>query len=505
MKKIKNILENKYYLFFSILFFKLIYLVWVLGYDFFKTYHLSDFVGDPYGYLQYAVNFIEHGNYVCDAGKDGVTEYVYRMPGMSFILVPLIYLFSFSNAVKLFIIFQLIISALATTILINLLKERITKNYILYLLIFFLSFGVYINTYIDAVQTETIAQSLMIIIACYFIRVKEPVINKEMIIISLLFVLMFFLRPFMIVFFPLLCLKLTTFSHFKNGFVAFLKSNYTLVLFISVLFLFTSLWTIRNYIRTKEFVPMEYSLRPDKISDLRECETSLIKYILHFGGDQYVTLYNMKSSHHLWFYPKWRMSSDKYEWPNDSIFPKIVFSDGISLDSLKRIRALIDSTLSSPVKSKKRELFFKEYLGAVKRADLAILNNTSFWYHFKLRKESFILFITQPINASRLYANIGFVTKIIVPINKVLNFIFITCVILVFCFLTFFNKENFIKEYFVILPACFLLYFFVGYLNMREERELFCFYPMFLIFGSTSINTVCNRIAKIFTKNTFQE
>lgn len=92
------------------------------------------------------------------------------MPGMAFLLVPLLYLFSFSTAVKLFILIQVLISSYACTQLFEYLRTKSNSKFLNISLLFFLAFGSYMNHYSALILSETIAQSLFIIISCYLLR-----------------------------------------------------------------------------------------------------------------------------------------------------------------------------------------------------------------------------------------------------------------------------------------------------------------------------------------------
>src|ERR1700741_4613755 len=96
---------------------KILFLVFGNGFDFGRTYELKNFKGDAKTYLTGANNFVEKGSYEFTDTGDGVTKYVMRMPGLAIVLIPLIYLFSISTAVKLFILLQLLISSIAAVVL----------------------------------------------------------------------------------------------------------------------------------------------------------------------------------------------------------------------------------------------------------------------------------------------------------------------------------------------------------------------------------------------------
>src|ERR1700749_3945486 len=210
LTKLKN---NKVTLliFLSIFIIKIGYLIFILNFSFASNYTLASFKGDGVDYLGTSLNFINNGEYK-STFNDGVTEYVYRMPGMATILVPLLYLFSFSVAVKMFVLFQVLLLSIANTCLFMYLKNKCKYKLINVALFLFLSIGTYLNQFSSIILSETIAISLFIIIICYLLQIKEFKVTPFFFVICLLYTWLFFLRPFMIVFLPLICIKITDFE-----------------------------------------------------------------------------------------------------------------------------------------------------------------------------------------------------------------------------------------------------------------------------------------------------
>lgn len=461
---------------------KLLYLFFGNGFDLFKTYQLSNFKGDAKTYLYAAESFVNKGSYEFTGSNDGVTEYVVRMPGMAFVLVPLLYVFSFSTAIKLFVLFQVLISALAATYLFCYLKDKIKLKLLEYALLVFLAFGSFINNYNGYLLSETLAQSLFIIIACYFLTHKEFKTDKRFVLVCLLFTWTFFLRPFMIVFLPLFVIRMVEWNAIKTGVVSFLKANTHVIALGLILGAFTGAWTLRNYVKTKAFVPMEYSIKADKITYLKECTPLLFKYIHHFDGNVYTTGSDRETSHYMWFYPDIAYVQKKFGRPDDSIFPKIVFTGGITIDTLKMIRRQVDTILKSGLNSPQRKYYFEQFKSAVERADKALMSNTSTLFHLKRKKDNLMKFVYQPVQENKTYLNISAVKKAMELMNWGLNFIFVTLFI-VLSLLALFTRKVLRTYYFLLLPAIFLVCFFALYFDVKEERELFCYYPAFLLTG----------------------
>jgi|GEM_PF-2100201 hypothetical protein len=468
---------------FSLIFIlKIFYLVIVFNFSLTTKYTLEDFHGDGVDYLKTSLNLVNNGEYR-SGFNDGVTEYVYRMPGMASILAPLLFLFSISSAIKIFIIFQVLLLSIAVTYLFFYLKNKCRYKIIngALFLFLFLSIGSYLNQYSSIILSETIAISLFIIVSCYLLQQKEFKINLVFFLICMLFTWLFFLRPFMIVFLPLFCIRIAKFPSIKQGVSFFIKSNKPVILLIGIIIFFTGLWTLRNYVKTKEFIFMEYSIRPDKISEFSECAPEIKNYIVDFGGDFYTTSYNSKTSNWLWFYSDDMLKQAKLERPPNTVFPSVVFGDGFTIDSLQSIRTTIESVLKATPKSDRRKELFEKFEMQIKRAKNVLENNINMAFKIKTKKDEAINFLYQPtqdvFNKSTSFFNIIFLY-----LNAFLNVFFISLIILVSIF-AFINVNNFKTYYYIYIPSVFLIMLYVAYFTVKEQRGLFCYYPAFLIMG----------------------
>jgi len=249
---------------------------------------------------------------------------------------------------------------------------------------------------------------------------------------------------------------------------------------------------LRNYIKTSEVVFMEYSVRADKISDLFECAPEIKNYIIDFGGDFYVTPYNSKTSHLLWFYPEDMLKRSKLDRPPNAIFPAIVFGDKITIDSLLGIRAAIDSVLTAAPKSKKREVFFEQYKNRLKRAEEVLAKNTNFIFKIKTKRDEALAFLYQPVQ-DPFSKGSGFFYNLFLCLNACLNGFFISLIIMISVFY-FFIKDNFKTYYYIYIPAVFLILLYITYFAVKEQRGLFCYYPAFLIVGMNARNLFTSKI-----------
>jgi hypothetical protein len=226
---------------------------------------------------------------------------------------------------------------------------------------------------------------------------------------------------------------------------------------------------------------LEYSVRLEKTSELKECAPYLRSYVKDFGGDFYVTPYDSKISQMLWFYPDSMLKKMNFSRPSNSIFPSVVFGNEMNIDSLINIRILVDSILVTAPTSKKRVVFFEEFKAKIKMANEVLKKNTNFFYQLKTKKDEAIIFLFQPIQETPISAN-NLLRNIIIYLNIFLNVFFISLIIIV-SFFSFSYKRIFKKHYYVYLPAVFLLLMYVIYFTIKEQRGLFCYFPAFLMVG----------------------
>ena len=448
-------------------------------------------VGDADGYVKLAYNYVVNGHYYISGFQDDMVGYVIRMPGMAIILVPLLTFFSISQAVKLFVIIQIIIQSIAFGILFKYLNKLVNNRFILFSVFLFLSLGSYLDEFNSFVLSETIGSSLFIIASVYLLAEEKLRLNAKFIAVCFLITWLIFLRPFFIVFIPFFVFKIADFSQIKISVALFLKSNKLVYTFSFIFLFFIGLWTYRNYQITNKIIPYEYSIRTDKSGDLLECEPMIRDYIVAFGGNRYTLPYDYKTSNYIWFLPNHVLTVNNFYRPDNKIFPPDLFNDKFTIDSLISIRSLIDSVYESPINSEKRKQFFDLFKLKMDVANKTLASNTNFFYKFKARKRAILCLLYQPVQ-NKKFVNNNIINMFIIVLNSIMNVFFITVIVFI-SFFQFIKRKNFINYYYIYLPAFFMFLLFSIIICSSESRCLFTFYPAFLIVGLNVFKNITNQ------------
>ena len=490
----------KYFLFFLIckLIALFVFTKFSLNYD----YTISKLKGDTKAYMYAANNLVTTGTYAFEDNGDGVTKYVLRMPGMGAILALFLKFFSVSNAMKVFVFFQIILAAIASTYLFSYLKDKIKSNALFVGLMLFFGLSYFMNNYIAVNLSETIAQSLFVVIIVFILKRSEVKINYKLFVISFLFAWLIFLRPFMLLFSPFLVLMLMQNTGFR--FVDFFKwSKIKIVIcFFSVFFICESLWIYRNYKITNEFIPLEYSVKAEKESVMQEFTPIIYNYIKAFNGVISVAYDDRSTSHYLWFYRDSELKKKGVVRPENTIFPSYAFVKGITIDSITRWRIDVDSAMNFPITDSRRIVMKEIFEKKMQPLISGVKNNTGTFFQVKVRFVNFYRYIVPPFQSGKYFFNIEWMKKISAIIDYAASLIFISLFIILGLFYVFKTyKTNFMILYLVI-PSFLLLLIFSFYFNVREERELYVFYPVFFIAGAMFFNKLIGKfLNKSFEKS----
>ena len=481
----------KYFLFFLIckLIALFVFTKFSLNYD----YTISKLKGDTKAYMYAANNLVTTGTYAFEDNGDGVTKYVLRMPGMGAILALFLKLFSISNAMKVFVFFQIILAAIAAGYLFAYLKDKIKSNILFVSLMLFFGLSYFMNNYIAVNLSETIAQSLFIITIVFVLKRTEVKINVKLFVISFLFAWLIFLRPFMLLFSPFIALMLMQNTGFR--FSNFFKWNKikTVFCFFSLFFVCESLWIYRNYIVTNEFIPLEYSVKAEKESVMQEFTPIIYEYIKAYNGVISVAYDDRSTSHYLWFYRDVELKKKGVVRPENSIFPSYAFTKEITIDSITKWRSDLDSAMNFPITDTRRMLAKEVFAKKMQPLIAGVKNNTGSFFQVKVRFVNFYRYIVPPFQSGKYFFNIEWMKKISALVDYAASLVFISLFMILGLFYVFKTyRTNFMVLY-LIIPSFLLLLIFSFYFNVREERELYVFYPVFFIAGTMFFNQLITK------------
>ena len=404
--------------------------------------------GDAIGYVTLSENLHTTGVYIAD------NDATIRMPGMTFLYLPLRYFFSQHFTLYLFIILQTLLSSFSTYLVARI-AENIFKSKKIFLIVFVVNLiSTYVSNYNNFLLTESLAVSTLIIsIYCFMKSFHEN--NGYFVFISgLFFTWTVFLRPFIIPI--LLCFVVYTIIYNKH------KIRYSF-LFILPFFICETLWVTRNYSYTGKVIlfqtatPQTYDIKNE--------------FLKSFGMN---LMYDAEGA---WFLTDKQIKRWETVRPNDNIFPEYIFTQNLSLDSLKYARYCLWQTENEHVCFRER-LIYKHKANAIfsKFIDAHSFFTTQIYSRFVL----LFRFLNQPIGAPLRSITYPF-NVLVVFIDSLINyFVFISGFISLFYFASNFKKNFSIVVLICSIPA-YILFLFPIYLQFIEAREITLAYPFLSI------------------------
>ena len=413
--------------------------------------------------LNASENFIKTGNYYFGKNNIGEDDYTYRLPGFLFIYLPFRLFFSIHGTLTAIVILQVLLSALASVVLSHIVYN-LTKNSIFFYLAFFLFLGgAYVQQYNFGLNRESLA-TYVLIFALYYLQKWNSNKNYALLFVfSLLLTWCFLYRAFLA---PPIFLIFTIILFYQWNKTKKLPIKLALIIFLPS-FLFFSYWIPRNYILTGKFIPHETCASVSLKS--ANGESQLIKT---WGGNIFGWIENSEAS--------WFESSDstKGKEVSDKIIPSFIFSDKLTLDTLKKARAFYKIAINSAIPLKER--YYYDEKGA------EIFNRFISYQKQKFPVRTYITskfiyllnFLNQPIGLRTM--NLRYPLNVLFTfttsfINYLIFFIgFFASIIILFI------KKSYKYLFFGQIIIFFLIVFFVGFFTI-EQRRIAHIYPFLLI------------------------
>lgn len=266
---------------------------------------------------------IEHGTYYFGKNFRGEDDYTYRMPGHLFLYLPCRLFFGIEGTIFAQVIFNLILSILASYLLACIVYGLTRKPLYFWLaLLLFLGSG-YVQHFNFGAGREATTTYVLIISFYLYQKWQEDKKTYRLVLFSLLLTWSILYRPFLG---PPIYIAFIIFVYQQWKCQKKLPLKLSLILFLPS-FLFFSYWIPRNYVLTGKFVPLEAS----ELSYSESYQT-IPKLINTWSGE---VLPWIKDAEAAWFTPpEWNNS----EWDNDNLIPDFVFNDTLTIGLLKEAR-----------------------------------------------------------------------------------------------------------------------------------------------------------------------
>lgn len=468
---------NKWYVFVIVaLIIKFIYLFTFLkdhSDDPKKLYFLR---GDAIQYVTYCENLHNEGVYY-ENSKNGIKVYANRTPGMCFLYNPLRVFFTKEITLTLFIIIQTILSAISTYFL-ALIACKIFKSERIFHICFWLyAFSTYCANYNNFILTESLAVSSMIFSIYFFLIFFEKKKNSFLFIsgffITWTILLRPFIVPFLLVFIGILLIEM----YYKK------KSIKSLFIFVLPIIIVFSLWTYRNYYRTNKFIPLQGGLEWYKDNSVNEARVNFMKT---FGLSW---LWWEPNSEHTWFMSEEYLNSIKVKRPNDNIFPQYVFTENLTMDSLKKARQYFWNYLDTAFTETQRNEYGIKTANLLNKFTDTFKKDHPLNYQIGARLRLLKNFLDQPVGAPLKSVKYPF-NVFFVFLDAFINYLVI---LIGFLFLFSITSKSFLKDkikYLIFFIPLLIITIFPLYLRINELRFLTLAYPFLLICLSYGVDVL---------------
>ena len=332
-------------------------------------------ISNDYGELFEPSNqLIENGKYSLDENSQ---PYCGRLPGTSFPYLLYRFIFSEYYAVQLLIFSQIILSAISVYLL-GILSIKISKKtFFFYFTIVIFSVCPYFTKEEILTTTTSFSASSFIIMLFYLQKHIESKKNKYLFFSSIFLLWLFLLRPFTLIYIPIIIIYLLDFSDLKLTIIK-------IAIVISPLFIFESFWTYRNFSNTGKFIPLQEGYVPGLD----------FKYIEGCGQDC-VAKYSILEIRKL--VSSWGGSSEWYiegtdmnwfldgEINNEIHFKKTIFSNEFTKDSIVNLKKLLISSFDSKLSFNQRFVADELIVKKAKKFKSNFIKNHPFDYYIKSR------------------------------------------------------------------------------------------------------------------------
>jgi hypothetical protein len=439
---------------------------------FLVCYFLNDtttlylYFGDSHEYMESCENLFLNGEYIVNTIY-GFKDPTFRMPGFTFVYIPLRFFLNKEFTMDGIIYFQILCSGIASYLLAVLAKNIFNNKMIFYFVFFISNLGLGLNSYNNILLTESLAASFLIFSLYSYERGIKSGHSNFFLTSGFFMTWMVFMRPYMIVLFLFAIVLLFYFQHKKINF------KFDLFFFILTFLIIDGCWTLRNYIKTDKFIPLQSS--NNFLLSKPKCEQAKFKFITSFGFNFEWWIRNSNGS---WFNnPK---QVQNLPIPNNKIIPSFVFNENLTIDSLIKARDYMHLVQNRQISNEKikyydfhSERIFKKfiekyksnrpidyYVGSRIRLIKSFMSDNHYW---QLEK------ITYPYNLLVIFGD--FFSNYLI---KIIGFIGLFFVILKY------GKSNYLVLLITIIPL-FIIGLFPIFYGVDEKRFFLLAIPSLIV------------------------
>ena len=452
-----------------------------------------DFGGDTSEYMGACEKLYTQGIYIVDT-LYGFSDKAFRMPGLTFIYIPLRFFVSKENTMNGIIVFQVLCSGIATYYLSRLAKNIFGGKKIFYVVFIFANLGFGLMSYNNILLTESLACSFLIF--SFYLLEKAVRENKtiDFLYSGLFMTWLIFLRPYFIVVFIFAIFLLLYFLYVKK------TAKKSLMLFVFIFCIVETIWVARNFISIGKFIPLQTSA--NFIASKPTCERAKFKFITTLGLNYEWWTKNTESA---WFNnPKQVLN---IPIPSNKIIPTIAFNDGLTIDSLILARDYMHKVQNQEVEDKSKltyfnyhsERIFNKFISAYKENQLidfllfsrvrlvkSFLSDNYYWPLGKISYPKNMIFIVFDFFSNYYIKIVGFLGLIIITRLFIKDYLklFLISFVPIFILLLFPIYSGCDEKRFFILSIPFLVislsYVLVKILDLKKFKYLALFFTFIL-------------------------
>lgn len=438
-----------------------------------------------------ARDYVEPTEKLLSEGKYYFAENIYagRMPGFTFLYLPLRFLFSQHWALNFTLLFQAIFSGISVYYLAQIyyLWTQHKAGTFLVFMIYLLSS--YVSNYDGYLLTESLACSSLIF--SLYLLLKFQSLSSRIILLGAGIFGMWavFCRPFLL---PVLCAGALFLSY--PFFKQIQKKISWALLFLAPFIIADSLWIIRNYNIEGKFIPLQSNVYKGAVPRLHQ--TGLYTFIKSFGGE--VTWWH-PDSEGMWFRTDAYLEQYHFHRPSDAIFPQQIFTPPYTIDSLKYARLCAQLAEDSTLSIEKRTFYENEAARVLKIFETNFVANYPLFHYAKAPFLVLKKFIFQAYTFYFPYSfnNATFFQKTIKIFHLALNVFMIPIGFLSLLGILLYKRKRLTPaDLLLAFTPLFIIILFSFYFRTSQYRYLTVAVPFLLLFSVYFFDT-----AKMFFKN----
>ncbi len=410
-------------------------------------------------------------------------EFAFRMPGYAVLLFPALQVLGIDGGMNFIVLIQLIFSAIAAYFLAHLVY-MLTKSklaFAAFLSVYLLS--VYVSKYAFYIMSESLSISLLIIALHFaYVTTKKGTVSPWMFLLMGFNMMMaIFMRPFFIPFFGLI----TVYMIYKT--LGRPQGKVKLLLFIAPIIVIESLWVVRNYKNTEEFILLETSTHYAKSLNktFQEWNNFVIK-----SGENW--LFWEKTSLSAWILPDSFFAKGINPLGNE-LLPDWIKEDQELMDLVQTIKSDYNTCLDRSIPIEDRLQLQEVNIARISGLTNEVRERYPFKYYIGNKLKIFHNFIEQKFDMS--YRSMRFPSNILYSfIGSGINyFVQYFCFAMILILLVVFGKrlfrKNFVLLIMLFIPLFVSVMFSVVY-GMADHRHLTYAYPFLLLGGIYSLHQV---------------